>query len=182
MSIDSDTFFKTERRAFAVELRAVAKGRRLEGYAATFNSEARFASFSETIRPGAFRKTLEARADVLALVDHDSSKLLARTKSGTLRLAEDSKGLAFAIDLPDTSIGRDVLALAERSDLGGMSFAFIPLDEHWSGDQRELRSVDLKEISVVSAWPAYERTEVSARSRPTIFPRAAVARRFLESL
>jgi uncharacterized protein len=75
-----------------------------------------------------------------------------------------------------------VLALAERADLGGMSFAFVPLDEHWDDDRRELRSDDLKEISVVSAWPAYERTEVSARSRPTIFPRANCARRFIESL
>jgi HK97 family phage prohead protease len=75
-----------------------------------------------------------------------------------------------------------VLALAERGDLGGMSFAFVPLDEHWDGDRRELHSVSLREVSVVSAWPAYERTEVSARSRPTIFPRAALARRFIESL
>jgi HK97 family phage prohead protease len=166
MSIGTDTLFKTERRSFAVELRANAKARRLEGYAATFNSEARFAGFSETIKRGAFRQTLDSNADVLALVDHDTSKLLARTKSGTLRLAEDSRGLAFDLDLPDTSIGRDVLALAERADLGGMSFAFVPLDEVWDGDRRELRSVDLKEISVVSAWPAYERTEVIARSRP----------------
>jgi Escherichia/Staphylococcus phage prohead protease len=154
-----------ERRAFAVELRAVAKGRRLEGYAATFNSEARFAGFTETIRPGAFRKTLDSKADVLALVDHDASKLLARTRSRTLRLAEDTRGLAFDLDLPDTSVGRDVLALAERSDLGGMSFAFVPLDEYWDGIERELRSVDLK-----------------ARSRSSLFPIASCARRFIESL
>jgi hypothetical protein len=52
MSMGSDIYFKTERRAFAVELRAVAKGRRLEGYAATFDNEARFAGFSETIKRG----------------------------------------------------------------------------------------------------------------------------------
>lgn len=169
-----------ERRAFAVELRA--KGRRLEGYAATFNSETVIAGYSETIRPGAFRKALDSKADILALVDHDATKLLARTRSGSLRLAEDSKGLAFDLDLPDTSIGRDVLALAERRDLGGMSFAFVPIDEHWDGDKRELRSVNLKEISVVSAFPAYQQTEVTARSRAGAFPIAAVARRFIESL
>jgi phage head maturation protease len=64
-----------------------------------------------------------------------------------------------------------------------MSFAFVPLDEHWDGDKRELRSVDLKEISVVSAWPAYAATEVTARSIPPAWrPIAAVARRFIESL
>ena len=51
---------------------------------------------------------------------HDPSRLLARTKSGTLRLEEDSKGLRFELDLPDTTEGRDLLALAERGDIGGM--------------------------------------------------------------
>ena len=103
-----------ERRA-AIEIRA--KGRRLEGYAAVFNEETRIADFREIIRPGAFRTSLAG--DVLALADHDASKVLGRTKSGTLRLAEDSRGLAFDLDVPGTSLGNDILALAERGDLGG---------------------------------------------------------------
>ena len=170
-----------ERRAFAAELRA--KGRRLEGYAATFNNETRIADFTEVIKPGAFRKTLDAGGDVLALVDHDAGKLLARTRSRTLRLSEDSRGLAFDLDWPGTSVGRDVLALAERSDLGGMSFAFVPLDEAWDGARRELRSVDLKEVSVVMAHPAYSATEIHARALPSAWhPIASRARRFIESL
>lgn len=167
-----------ERRAVAAELRA--RGRKLEGYAATFNLEARINDFIEVIAPGAFAASLDG--DVLALVDHDAGRVLARTRSKTLRLAEDSKGLAFDLDLPSTSYANDLLALAERNDLGGMSFAFIPIEERWDGDRRELRNVDLKEISVVSAWPAYEGTIVQARARPVTFPRVAVARRFLESL
>ncbi|MPZ36771.1 MAG: HK97 family phage prohead protease [Rhizobiales bacterium] len=169
-----------ERRAFAAELRA--KGRRLEGYAAVFGAEARISDYVETIAPGAFAISLSAGKDVLALVDHDTSRVLARTKSGSLRLSEDSRGLAFDLDLPNTTVANDLLALAERGDLGGMSFAFIPIDERWERDRRELRSVDLKEISVVQSWPAYEGTLVQARSRPVLFPRVAVARRFLESL
>jgi uncharacterized protein len=169
-----------ERRAFAAELRA--KGRRLEGYAATFGTEARVNDFTETIVPGAFQHTLTSNKDVLALVDHDVGKLLARRKSGTLRLSEDSRGLAFDLDLPNTSLANDLLSLVERSDVGGMSFAFLPIDERWDGDHRELRSVDLKEISVVQSWPAYERTTVQARARPVLFPRVASARRFLDSV
>jgi uncharacterized protein len=169
-----------ERRAFAAELRA--KGRRLEGYAATFGATATIGDFTETIAAGAFRHTLAAGKDVLALVDHDTSRVLARTRSKTLRLAEDSRGLHFDLDLPNTSVANDVLALEERGDLGGMSFAFLPIDERWEGDHRELRSVDLKEISVVQSWPAYEGTLVQARSRPLLFPRVAVARRYLETL
>ena len=95
-----------ERRA-ATELRA--SGRKLEGYAATFGTPANVGGFSETIQAGAFRASLAAGADILALVDHDPGRLLARTASGTLRLAEDTRGLRFELDLPDTSLGRDMV-------------------------------------------------------------------------
>jgi HK97 family phage prohead protease len=153
----------TLERRFATELRTA--GRRIEGYAATFATEADLGSFRERIAPGAFRAALAS--DILALLDHDPGKVLGRSRSGTLRLTEDAKGLAFSLDVPDTSSGRDVLALAERGDLGGMSFGFkVPKGgEEWEGDTRTLRAIDLKEISVVSAWPAYEGTEVALRAR-----------------
>ena len=155
----------SERRGFQIELRT--KGRRLEGYAAVFHQEADIGGrFVESIAPGAFSASLRTRADILALVDHDPGRVLARTRSGSLRLSEDSRGLAFDLDVPDTTAGRDVLALAERGDLGGMSFAFTAVDEHRDDDRREMRAVDLHEISVVLAWPAYDGTIVTARSRP----------------
>lgn len=152
-----------ERRSLPIELRA--KGRRLVGYAATFNTPTPIAGeFIETIAPGAFAASLASASDILALVDHDPSRVLGRTQSKTLTLAEDGRGLAFEIDLPDTQLGRDVLVMAERGDLGGMSFGFRAVDAPRQGDRRELRKVDLIEISVVSAWPAYPETEVHARA------------------
>ena len=150
-----------ERRAFA-EVRA--QGRRIEGYAATFGSMANIGSFTETIAPGAFRAALAG--DVLAMLDHDPGKVLGRTRSGTLRLTEDSKGLAFSLDLPDTQAGRDVQALAERGDLGGMSFGFtVPKGgENWQGERRTLHQIDLREVSIVQAWPAYPDTEIALRA------------------
>lgn len=167
-----------EKRAAALEIRS--NGRKLEGYAATFGTEARIGSFRETIRAGAFSRALAEKRDVLALVDHDASRVLARTKSGTLRLAEDTRGLAFALDVPDTQAGRDVLALAERGDLGGMSFGFrVPAGgDVWSGEARELVKVDLFEISVVQAFPAYEGTTVDARSRLVGAPMPLAVARF----
>jgi len=158
-----------ERRAFA-ELRA--KGRKLEGYAATFGSVANIGTFQERIAPGAFANSLSG--DILALLDHDPGKVLGRSRTGTLRLSEDAQGLAFSLDVPDTSAGRDVLALAERGDLGGMSFGFLVPEggEQWDGNTRTLRSVDLHEISVVSAWPAYEGTEIALRARGSLNERA----------
>lgn len=165
-----------ERRSFS-EVRS--NGRRLEGYAATYNSEARIGAFVETITPGAFRAALAG--DVLALLDYDTGKVFGRTRSGTLRLSEDARGLAFSLDVPDTAAGRDVLALAERGDLGGMSFGFtVPKGgESWAGERRTLTTVGLKEVSVVSAWPAYPDTSLALRAAQTAAQGQAARRRRL---
>ena len=171
------------RRSAPIEVRA--RGRRLEGYAALFGVRARIGSTDEEIRQGAFAGALSSGRDVLALVDHDPSRLLARTRSGTLRLSQDAKGLAFDLDVPDTTEGRDVLALAERGDLGGMSFGFTvaPGGETRTGGVRVLEQLRLHEISVVKAWPAYQGTVVSARSLEGIRQlRLDHARRYLEAL
>lgn len=154
-----------ERRAAVLEIRAA--GRRLEGYAATFGAEARIGDFVESIAAGAFAASLVDGNDKLALVDHDPSRVLARTRSGTLRLGEDSRGLRFDLDVPDTQAGHDVLELAKRGDVGGMSFGFMVRKggEAWSGDRRELRAIELREISVVLAWPAYPDTTIAVRNR-----------------
>lgn len=142
-------------------------GRKLEGYAALFHSEAKIADFREIIAPGAFTRTLRDNKDIVALQDHDAKRLLGRTSSGTLKLTEDARGLSFSIDVPDTAAGRDVLALAERGDIGGMSFGFrVPKDgERWDGNKRTLSTIDLVEVSVVSAFPAYSGTSCMARSQ-----------------
>jgi HK97 family phage prohead protease len=169
-----------ERRAASIEFRA--SGRKLEGHASVFDAEARIQGYIESVARGAFAQSLRSGTDILALLDHDQTKLLARTKSGTLKLAEDSKGLAFALDVPDTSVGNDVLALAHRGDLGGASFGFnVAKDgERWSGNKRTLTAVNLMEISVVSSWPAYPETSVIARARAPA--RLLMALRYLETV
>lgn len=151
-----------ERRAAELEIRA--KGRRLEGYAAVFGTRARIVDFDEEIRSGAFAESLKAGGDILALVDHSTSQLLARTRNNSLKLAEDSRGLFFEIDLPQTTLANDILALAEARSLGGASLGFITKRDEWKGTLRTLHTVDLREISIVSAWPAYPETSVTARS------------------
>ena len=159
---------------------STAPGRKLTGYAAVFGQETRVAGYTESIRRGAFAASIQDR-DILALVDHDPARLIARTRSGTLRLEEDIKGLRFELDVPDTTEGRDILTLAERGDLGGMSFGFTVSKggEHWNGQKRELRSVTLHEISVVHSWPAYGGTTVEPRMKT---PRLDAAKRFLETI
>ena len=110
----------------AAELRAADdQPDRLTGYAAVFNSLSEdLGGFRERIAPGAFKRTLNDNADVLALVGHKRDLPLGRTASGTLTLAEDDRGLRIAIDLPDTSYARDLRASVKRRDITGMSFGF----------------------------------------------------------
>lgn len=89
----------------------------------------------------AFRSSLSTGRNILALVDHDATRVLCRTKTGTLKLLEDSSGVAFELNVPDTAVGRDVLKMAGGGDLGGMIFGFNVTDEDWQGTRRELRGV-----------------------------------------
>lgn len=179
-----------ERRA-AIELRTAGdKTPRLIGYAAKFGTWSQdLGGFSETIRRGAFTRSLQSNtSDPLALVHHRPELVLGRRSAGTLRLNEDSTGLAFEIDLPDTQTGRDLLVSVERGDIRGASFAFSVTRggekwEHRDGKStRELIDVDLHEITI-TANPAYEDTSVARRAMQAQFlPRLNRALRFLETV
>jgi HK97 family phage prohead protease len=180
-------------RRIGVELRSAgnAKSPRLVGHAAVFNSPSQdLGGFTEIMRPGAFARTLKSDRDPLALVQHMPQLVLGRRGAGTLRLAEDARGLAFEIDLPQTMAAADLLVSVERGDVRGASFAFSTPKggdrwENRSGQVvRELLDVDLHEITV-TAQPAYLDTSVARRSFAMQFaagPRLRVMRRFLETV
>jgi hypothetical protein len=109
------------------------QGNTLHGYAAVFDTPwnplmTERHGYSETVARGAFRKALEAvnRGDVNVplLWQHERNQVLATTKSGTLKLAEDGKGLHVEARLPNTSLGRDVREMIARGDVKGMSYGF----------------------------------------------------------
>lgn len=143
-------------------------GRTITGYAAIFNSETDICGYwIEKIAPGAFSASLQSR-DVLALYAHDTARIIGRRSSGTLRIAEDAKGLKVEIDLPDTNDGRDLAVLIERGDVTGMSFGFIATRQEWdetvSPPVRTLEEVELHEVTV-TANPQYQDTELKLRSQ-----------------
>src|SRR5664280_2242013 len=175
-----------------VELRKDATGATIgfAGHAAVFDQRTSIGNplswgFYEQIAPGAFTKTIQ-EADVRFLIDHDPSLLLARTKSGTLRLSEDKAGLVADADLAPTTYGRDLAILLERGDVSQMSFGFqvVAGKDDWTVEQvetndgnsvdvevRTIREVKLFDVSVVT-FPAYEGTDAQLRSMT-----AAVARK-----
>lgn len=141
----------------------------IEGYAAVFNSPTDiWGMFTEIIAPGAFADAIASNDDIRALFNHDWNNVLGRTKSGTLRLSEDARGLKFEVDLPNTTLARDLSESLRRGDISQCSFGFVPTSETWDYEPeipvRTINTVELHEISVVSI-PAYEDTEVSLRSK-----------------
>lgn len=155
---------------FGVELRAEVTGRTLHGHAAVFGAVAKLPGHYETFERSAFDAVLKNQdRDIVALFDHDTAKLLGRQSSGTLRVGVDSTGLPFEIDLPDTQIGNDVRALAERGDITGASIGFIPGADEWDVAQDGIRLrrhtsiAMLRDISPVTI-PAYRETDVELRN------------------
>ena len=140
---------------------------KIVGYAAVFNSFSQpIFGFRETIKPGAFKKTIR-ESDVRALINHDPNYVLGRTSSRTLRLSEDEKGLRYIVTPPDTTFARDLVVSIKRGDITQSSFGFSVVKDHWTGESpnmtRELLEVKLFDVSSVT-YPAYLQTEVSVRS------------------
>lgn len=161
---------KEYRHFTATELRARSGDKPgISGHAAVFNQLSEdLGGYREKIQPGAFADTIKG-GDVRALWNHDPNFILARTKSGTLRLAEDNTGLKIDADLPDTTFARDLLKSIDRGDVDQMSFGFMVLPDgsSWRMEEgtlvRTLLKVELFDVSPVT-FPAYPQTDVSARA------------------
>ena len=153
-------------------------GNTLTGYIAMFNSPSEdLGGFREILAPGCFTSSLSKSmpGGIRALVNHNTDNCIGNTASGTLRLNQDDKGLAFEIDLPDTQAARDLKVSVERSDVQGCSFGFCTLDDSWAADEkgntvRTVKDVELYEVSCGVTFPAYESTSSQLRS---LFPDGA---------
>jgi len=161
------------------ELRTTLQGSRLEvreqngsktlaGYAVVFNSPADIGgSFIEYIAPGSFTRTLKDDDQVM-LRDHRSELLLGRKSAGTLKLWQDSTGVAFQVTMPDTTLGQDTFENVRLGNLKGCSFSMVVLDDEWSQDAsgnltRTVNDLRCAEVTL-TAFPAYEATSVDIRS------------------
>jgi HK97 family phage prohead protease len=124
--------------------------------------------FVEQVDPRAFNKSLADAVSVFARFNHDDSLLLGTTDAGTLSLEADGTGLRYSVDLPDTTAGRDVAALAKRGDLRHSSFAFQTMEDSWDLTPdgfplRTLLGVRLIDVAPVTN-PAYLDTTTGLRS------------------
>lgn len=153
----------------------------IDGYFAVFDSIYEIAEgMTESIEKGAFTSSMEN--DVRALVNHDSTLVLGRTKAQTLELKQDDHGLWGHVDInPNDTDAMNLYARVQRGDVDQCSFGFFIRDEepissengsvHWT-----IKDVDLFEVSCCT-FPAYEETNIQARTQE----RANIQKRELES-
>lgn len=163
-----------ENRAFevAVNLEARAEGegegRRISGYAAVYDKWSNpLGWFREKIAPTAFENC--NFDDCILCFNHDAEKIMARTSSGTLTLEVDSVGLKFSAELPNTTVGNDVLELVRRGDINKCSFMFHVAEDSWlyandELDERTILQIDYCYDVCPVVRPAYEDTTVDARA------------------
>lgn len=165
----------------------------IQGYAAVFHSETdpgtEYELWSdptmravERVARGAFSRAIREQDDCRACFNHDSNLLLGRTAAGTCRLTEDETGLRYDVDLPDTTLGRDVAELIDRGDVTGSSFGFVVEQESWRESEEEdgkrvavrtIESVRLLDVGPVT-YPAYAGTS-AGRSQEGIRALGSVA-------
>lgn len=141
----------------------------IEGYFAVFDSVYQIApDMSESIAVGAFDNTLSG--DIRALINHDTTLVLGRTKANTLQLRTDSHGLWGHIDInPNDSDAINLYNRVQRGDVDQCSFGFDILNEetdfredgsiHWT-----IKEVRLYEVSPCT-FPAYEDTHIVSRAK-----------------
>ena len=140
----------------------------ITGYFASFSDTYEIApGLTESIAKGAFSRSLEG-GDIRALVNHDTTLVLGRTKAGTLELHEDEYGLWGDITInPNDVDAMNLYNRVKRGDVDQCSFGFEIVNEetdyrpdgsvHWT-----LTDVELHEVSACT-FPAYKETNISAR-------------------
>lgn len=142
------------------------------GHAAVFDRLSEdLGGFRERIQRGAFRKVLDTDPDVRFLLNHNDDIVMARTKSGTMELSEDPRGLRVYAKLAPTQAAQDLRVLIKRGDIDQMSFGFTMRDggkDVWTEEDNGLvRTIiafgGLLDVSAV-AFPAYPQTDASVRT------------------
>jgi HK97 family phage prohead protease len=151
---------RTNQTTFEIREVEGTDGMTFEGYASVFNSESEdLGGFRETVAPGAFKRSLRSRNDIKLLFNHDTGAVLGSTRSGSMSLIEDDRGLKVRATLPRTSLAMDVAELIRTGIIDSMSFGFSVIRDSWDsgGTNRVLEAVRLHEVSIV-AFPAYSGT------------------------
>ena len=171
---------KLEQRSYCFEVRAeeTEQGNVITGRPIVYNSRTDMGYYEEVIEQGALNGA--DLTDVRFLVNHDLSKIpLARSRrnngNSTMQLNTDEQGMTIRVllDTENNTEARALYSAVQRGDISGMSFMFGIDDEEWENMDsdypiRHIRSIStVVEVSAVT-FPAYESTEINARSKEAL--------------
>ena len=170
-----------ERRSYSFDVRAQTgeHGTIITGRPIVYNSKTNLGFYDEVIESGALDST--NLNDVRFLINHDTSRIpLARSRrnngKSTMQFTVDPMGLNLdwvMLDVENNSDARALYSAVGRGDISGMSFMFSVDDEEWENLEsdhptRHIRKIgSVVEVSAVT-FPAYESTEIQARSRAAL--------------
>lgn len=169
-----------DRRQYAIErpeIREEGDQRFIEGLAVPYNRWTTIGAwFREKFEPGAFRAYLtDPDSDVRYNYGHERNSLMGRRRSGTLTVWEREDGLYVRLEVPNTTLGRDMIEMIRRGDIQGHSIEFYAKQETWRYadadgnedlelDERIVTEATLPGVALV-ADPAYEDASAALRSR-----------------
>ncbi len=164
----------TEIRSFEGDAAPKIEGRKVSGYAIVFNQKSEVLldggkSFRELILPTAVTMEFLNTQDIMMVLEHERTRLLARSTGGqgSLSYKVTPTGVMYQFEAPNTSEGDYAVEMLRRGDLRASSFAFAAGGERWE-DGGRLRVITsfkrISDFSIVSR-PAYPQTTSQVRAR-----------------
>lgn len=176
--LQSEGIVDTERRCFDAdeEVRFIEptddRPARIEGLVVPYDKPSvDLGGYREVWAPGSAAASIANAEDKRADVDHDPTKLLARTGAGSLRFRDTPEGLYASIDLPDTSVGRDAREDVRSKLRHSLSVSFkrrTVCDRFERRDGQPVRVIERADVTGVAltAFPLFPQTagEVNLRS------------------
>ena len=155
------------------ELRSENGGRRISGKAISFDTQSNDIGFIEILHRGCISQELIDSSNIVFLYNHDYNQVIARANKGkgTLNIDLRDDGVYFDLEVPNTTMGNDLLENIRLGNITQCSFGFSYANEEGAYKDEKIDDVwyrnvykigKLYDLSAVT-YPAYDDTYVNAR-------------------
>ena len=155
------------------ELRSENEGRHISGKAISFDTESNDIGFIEILHRGCISQELIDSSNIVFLYNHDYNQVIARANKGkgTLNIDLRDDGVYFDLEVPNTTMGNDLLENIRLGNITQCSFGFNYANEEGAYKDEKIGDVwyrnvykigELYDLSAVT-YPAYDDTYVNAR-------------------
>ena len=155
------------------ELRSENDGRHISGKAVSFDTQSNDIGFIEILHRGCISQELIDSSNIVFLYNHDYNQVIARANKGkgTLNIDLRDDGVYFDLEVPNTTMGNDLLENIRLGNITQCSFGFRYANEEGAYKDEKIDGVwyrnvykigELFDLSAVT-YPAYDDTYVNAR-------------------